>query len=240
MRVALGFSVRHERADGLLRQLRQSRMDHSREALMTELCMIELLIVDDFALEPMTREQSRDVYQRFVERNAPASTIVMSNRDTPEWLAVFDDTLLGQSAVGRFKKERVRPRHRWRVVSRTLEAANRGGGTSACGSVEKAADRATAKPDDLNLKDVGVLRTPPRDSTSRLRLWHQERRSSGLRVAPSPGEGWTHWGWRVDNDSLPTTRTSRGLHPVLSSRLQGPQPRRRDRSYCIGRRSAIE
>lgn len=98
-----GFSVRHERADALLRKLRQSRMDNSREVLMTELCTIDLLIVDDFALEPMTRDESRDVYQLFVERNARSSTIVTSNRDTAEWLAVFDDTLLAQSAVDRFK-----------------------------------------------------------------------------------------------------------------------------------------
>jgi DNA replication protein DnaC len=98
-----GFQVRFDRADDLLRALRQSRLDNSREALMTELCTIDLLIIDDFALEPMTREESRDVYQLFIERNALASTIVTSNRDTADWLAVFDDNLLGQGAIDRFK-----------------------------------------------------------------------------------------------------------------------------------------
>jgi DNA replication protein DnaC len=98
-----GFQVRVHRADALLRLLRQSRMDNSRDALMTELTTIDVLIVDDFALESMTREESRDVYQLFVERNARLPTIVTSNRDTAEWLAMFDDTLLAQSAVDRFK-----------------------------------------------------------------------------------------------------------------------------------------
>ena len=98
-----GFRVRLHRADTLLRMLRQSRMDNSREVLMTELCVVDVLILDDFALEPMTRDESRDIYQLFVERNARASTIVTSNRDTSEWLAVFDDALLAQSAVDRFK-----------------------------------------------------------------------------------------------------------------------------------------
>ena len=98
-----GFRVRFQRADDLLRMLRQSRLDNSREARMTELCTIDLLIIDDFALEPMTREESRDVYQLFIERNAVASTIVTSNRDTADWLAVFDDGLLGQGAIDRFK-----------------------------------------------------------------------------------------------------------------------------------------
>jgi DNA replication protein DnaC len=98
-----GFQVRVHRADALLRLLRQSRMDNSRDVLMTELSTVDMLVIDDFALEPMTREESRDVYQLFVERNARVPTIVTSNRDTAEWLAMFDDTLLAQSAVDRFK-----------------------------------------------------------------------------------------------------------------------------------------
>lgn len=97
------FHVRFHRADALLRKLRQSRLDHSRDALMTELCTVDLLILDDFALESMSRDESRDVYQLFVERNARVSTIVTSNRDTADWLAAFDDALLAQSAIDRFK-----------------------------------------------------------------------------------------------------------------------------------------
>ena len=96
------FQVHLTRADDMLRRLKQSRLDNSREALMTELTTIDLLIIDDFALEPMTRDESRDIYQLFVERNARAATIITSNRDTSEWIAAFDDVLLAQSAVDRF------------------------------------------------------------------------------------------------------------------------------------------
>ena len=51
----------------------------------------------------MSKEESRDVYQLFLERTGRASMIVTSNRDTSEWLAMFDDMLLAQSAVDRFK-----------------------------------------------------------------------------------------------------------------------------------------
>jgi DNA replication protein DnaC len=98
-----GFNVMLHRGDDLLRLLRQSRLDNSREVLMTELCTVDLLIIDDFALEPMTRDESRDVYQLFVERTGKAATVITSNRDTADWLAVFDDPLLGQGAVDRFK-----------------------------------------------------------------------------------------------------------------------------------------
>ncbi len=98
-----GFNVSFHRADDLLRLLRQSRLDNSREALIVELSTVDLLVVDDFALEPMNRDESRDIYQLFVERTARAATIITSNRDTADWLALFDDPLLGQSAVDRFK-----------------------------------------------------------------------------------------------------------------------------------------
>jgi DNA replication protein DnaC len=88
-----GFHVRFHRADALLRMLRQSRMDNSREALLTELCSIDLLVIDDFALEPMTRDESRDVYQLFVERNSRASTIVTSDQQHCR----SSNTFLGQA-----------------------------------------------------------------------------------------------------------------------------------------------
>jgi len=98
-----GYHVLFQRADLTLRTLRQSRLDNSRDAVMTQLCTVDLLIIDDFALETMSRDESRDVYQLFVERTGRAATIITSNRDTSEWLAMFDDVLLAQSAVDRFK-----------------------------------------------------------------------------------------------------------------------------------------
>jgi DNA replication protein DnaC len=98
-----GYHVRFIRGDAMLRALRQSRLDNSRDAEMLALTTVDLLILDDFALEPMTKEESRDVYQLFLERTGRASMIVTSNRDTAEWISMFDDVLLAQSAVDRFK-----------------------------------------------------------------------------------------------------------------------------------------
>jgi DNA replication protein DnaC len=95
------YQVLFTRADDMLVRLRQSRLDNSREQVMTELTTVDLLIIDDFALEPMDRMESRDVYQLFVERNGRAATIITSNRDTDEWIATFEDVLLAQSAVDR-------------------------------------------------------------------------------------------------------------------------------------------
>ena len=123
-----GYHVRFTRADEMLRTLKQSRFDNSRDAQMVSLTSVDLLIVDDFALEPMSKEESKDVYQLFLERTGRGSMIVSSNRDTAEWLAMFDDVLLAQSAVDRFKNaaydfviegESYRPR-----LKPTLDAKN--------------------------------------------------------------------------------------------------------------------
>jgi DNA replication protein DnaC len=98
-----GYRVRFVRADAMLRRLRQSRLDNSRDAERTALTTVDLLIVDDFALEPMSKEERKDVYQLFLERTGRGSMILTSNRDTAEWRARFDDVLLAQSAVDRFK-----------------------------------------------------------------------------------------------------------------------------------------
>jgi len=98
-----GYRVRFLRADAMLRKFRQSRLDNSRDAEMIALTTVDLLILDDFALEPMSKDESKDVYQLFLERTGRGSMIVTSNRDTAEWLSMFDDLLLAQSAVDRFK-----------------------------------------------------------------------------------------------------------------------------------------
>ena len=43
------------------------------------LATVDVLVIDDFTLETMSREESRDIYQLFVERNARCSTVVTSN-----------------------------------------------------------------------------------------------------------------------------------------------------------------
>jgi len=61
-----------------------------------------LLIVDDFALKKLSSQATSDFYDLLIERHTRSSTIVTSNRGVEEWMAVFDEPLLGQSALDRF------------------------------------------------------------------------------------------------------------------------------------------
>mgnify|MGYP002636900793 CR=1 FL=1 len=45
---------------------------------------------------------TNDFYELVVERHRKASTVITSNRDPSEWLALMTDQLLAQSAIDRF------------------------------------------------------------------------------------------------------------------------------------------
>jgi DNA replication protein DnaC len=64
---------------------------------------VDLLIIDDFALQPLDATETADIYELCVERHHAAATVLTSNRDPVEWLAVMSDPLLAQSAVDRLK-----------------------------------------------------------------------------------------------------------------------------------------
>ena len=97
------ISVHFERADRLHRRLRAARLDASYDAEMRKLIGFELLILDDFALQALDPTETADLYELVVERHHKAATVLTSNRDPVEWLAVMADPLLAQSAVDRLK-----------------------------------------------------------------------------------------------------------------------------------------
>jgi DNA replication protein DnaC len=95
-------SVLALRADKLLKSLRHARLDNSYERELRRLVAVDLLIVDDFGLDQMDAQESRDAYEIFVERHRSGSMIVTSNRGPDEWLATFADPLRAQAAIDRF------------------------------------------------------------------------------------------------------------------------------------------
>ncbi|MCL4445794.1 MAG: IS21-like element helper ATPase IstB [Actinobacteria bacterium] len=97
------ISVHFERADRLHKRLKAARLDASYDAEMRKLIGVDLLIVDDFALSVLDSTETADIYELVVERHRSASTVLTSNRDTSEWLAVMADPMLAQSAVDRLK-----------------------------------------------------------------------------------------------------------------------------------------
>jgi DNA replication protein DnaC len=97
------YSVIFHRSDVLLKRLRASRLDNSHEAEMRKLLRVDLLVLDDFALQPLDALDTTDIYNLIVERHRAASTVVTSNREPIEWLGQMADALLAQSAIDRLQ-----------------------------------------------------------------------------------------------------------------------------------------
>lgn len=85
----------------LFKRLKAARLDNTLDYEMRRLAGVDLLILDDFALQPLDATQTADFYQLCVERHQRASTVVTSNRTPEEWLTMMADPLLAQSAVDR-------------------------------------------------------------------------------------------------------------------------------------------
>ena len=61
----------------------------------------DLLILDDLGLHRLTAQQSADLYELIIGRHRVSSFIITSNRAVEEWLSLFDDPILGNSALDR-------------------------------------------------------------------------------------------------------------------------------------------
>jgi DNA replication protein DnaC len=89
------------RADKLFTRLKAARLDNSVEAEIRRLTHVQLLILDDFALQPLDPTETTDFYEPIVERHRKTATVITSNQEPSEWLAMMADPLLVQSAVDR-------------------------------------------------------------------------------------------------------------------------------------------
>jgi len=97
-----GHTVLARPMDKILKTLRHARLINGYEAELRKLLAVDLLILDDFCLDTLDAQESRDAYEILTERHRSGSVIVTSNRGPDEWLATFADPLRAQSAIDRF------------------------------------------------------------------------------------------------------------------------------------------
>ena len=97
-----GHSVLAIGADAMLKNLKHARLTQTHEKELRALLTVDLLIVDDFGLDVMDAQESRDAHAIMIERHRAGSMIVTSNRGPDEWLATFADPVRAQGAIDRF------------------------------------------------------------------------------------------------------------------------------------------
>jgi len=125
-----GHSVLALGADQLLKSLKHARLTQTYEKELRALLAGDLLIVDDFGLDAIDAQESRDAHAIIFERHRAGSMIITSNRGPDEWLATFADPMRAQAAID-LHLEHLRPRrrrrdHRGRVVPRAAQARAEG------------------------------------------------------------------------------------------------------------------
>ena len=105
---ALGFSairashtVRFLHADDFFRAMAQARVDNSVDRTSRSFLSPDLLILDDLGLHRLTAQQSADLYELIIGRHRVSRFVITSNRAVEEWLSLFDDPILGNSALDR-------------------------------------------------------------------------------------------------------------------------------------------
>ena len=99
--VRAGHTVRFIDADHFFRTMNQARVDNSVERTFRSFLTPDLLILDDPGLHRFTAQQLADLYELILNRHRVSSFVITSNRAVDEWLGLFDDPILGNSALDR-------------------------------------------------------------------------------------------------------------------------------------------
>lgn len=97
----VGYEVLYTKAIKMFRYLHGGRADNSFERRAKRYTSVQLLIIDDFGLKPLTPTQSDDFYEILSERYLKKSTIFTSNRPLEDWHALFPDPVIANSAMDR-------------------------------------------------------------------------------------------------------------------------------------------
>lgn len=96
-----GHAVRYFRTNRLLETMASARADGSYPRLLRQLAKTDLLILDDFGLDPLKQSQRNDLLEIVDDRYDSRSTIVSSQLPVAEWHASIGDATLADAILDR-------------------------------------------------------------------------------------------------------------------------------------------
>jgi DNA replication protein DnaC len=96
-----GYDVVYMPASRLLHHLHAGRADGTYERRLQTYLRPDLLIIDDFGLQPLRPPAPEDFYEIINGRYEKAATLVTSNRALEEWPQLFGDPLLASAGLDR-------------------------------------------------------------------------------------------------------------------------------------------
>ena len=96
-----GLSVRYLRLPTLLEQLRIAHGDGSYVRLMGQLLKTDLLILDDWGIQPLTRHQRNDLMEVIEDRHDRRSTLIGSQLPIENWHDYIGEATLADAILDR-------------------------------------------------------------------------------------------------------------------------------------------
>jgi DNA replication protein DnaC len=91
-----------QRASLLVEALESARIDGSLPSLRRKLVAIEVLIIDDFALKPLSEQAQEDLFNILEPRFGNKSTILVAQRAFAEWPTYITNALIADAIMDRF------------------------------------------------------------------------------------------------------------------------------------------
>lgn len=97
------LSVAYYRASRLAELVKFARLDGTISKLRKRFSHLNLLIIDDFALSTMSKQELNDLFEIIEDRSAHSSTIMTSQRSPEEWHDYIGDPLLADAFMDRIR-----------------------------------------------------------------------------------------------------------------------------------------
>lgn len=96
-----GFSALYRRAPRLFRELATARADGSLDQLFAQLARVDVLVVDDWAMVPLTDSERRDFREICEDRYQTRSTLLTSQIPVANWHEQVGDPTLADGILDR-------------------------------------------------------------------------------------------------------------------------------------------
>ena len=95
------FTVRYLRTSRLLHQTTLAHADGSYPKLLDTFARVQLLVLDDWLRDPLTRTQSQDLLEILDDRYGRSSTLVATQVPVAEWHVRIPDPTIGDAILDR-------------------------------------------------------------------------------------------------------------------------------------------
>jgi DNA replication protein DnaC len=126
-----GYGVMYRRTSRLFDELAQARADGTYPHLLRRLAKAQVLILDDFGLEPLGASERKELLEVLEDRYGSGATVVTSQLEPKDWHAVIGEPTLADAILDRL----VHNAHRLKLTGESVR--NPGGNLTRAKKGEK-------------------------------------------------------------------------------------------------------